>query len=207
MRKTNFDKVAGVYDLLTYVVFWGRIQKAQGCFLNEIEENQRILIAGGGTGNIIKQLSKLDIALHVTYIEPSGKMITKAKKRVRGKLEVQFVQNFLENVRLARENYDAIVTPFFLDVFDAAQLDLIINQLIVAKTKKGIWLLSDFHHSMYRSTWKRRLLSTMLLFFRYTALLPATKLLNFDEIFHQKGLSKRKERFFACKTIYSSLWI
>lgn len=79
MLSPGFDNIATWYDALAHLIFGDIRYSAQAHFLNQVPENSRIVIIGGGTGKLIEALTQLHpVGLDITYIEQSEKKIGRA---------------------------------------------------------------------------------------------------------------------------------
>ena len=94
------------------------LDKAQAHFLNEVNEGDKVLIVGGGTGRILEHPS-LSKAGRIDFVELSERMINKAMEKGRRLNNLHFIQgDFLEHTG----QYNLIVANFFLDCFDERNL-------------------------------------------------------------------------------------
>lgn len=113
----NYNNSAWFYDQLSRLVYGRTLIKAQAYLLKYVPENANILIVGGGTGEILEELSKVHPAgLQITYVEIAKNMMTRSKKRDVDNNEVVFINDAIENVAL-KANFDVVITPFLFDNF------------------------------------------------------------------------------------------
>ncbi len=180
----GFDFVAPAYPALARLVFGDTLMESQSHFLSSIPEGSRVLLAGGGTGELLTVLDQRFTEISVDFVDISDKMISKAKQRKTATMNVHFIrENLLE---WQPRNYDVIITPFFLDCFRDDQLNQLILTLRKSLNRDGLWLFTDFMpaHSLHHKllTW------TMYRFFRLTAGLDARKLPDFDLHFTTAGM-------------------
>lgn len=189
----NFDRVASFYDRLAQWVFGDSIRASQAHFLNEVRQGSRVLIIGGGTGNILQDLDQLAKKLQVTYIESSGEMLRLSREKLPFKfLLVRFIQGTEENIPPAR--FDVVITAFFLDVFDESRLPQVMKIIYDNLANGGIWLQTDFTRTDV--PWQRLLVKAMYLFFRMFSDLPGKKLLDFSSRFSQFNLKMKARSYF-----------
>ncbi len=197
----NFNKIAPFYDLLSFLVFGRDLYRSQMYHLGILQPNQRILIAGGGTGKILNALNELNCPLQVDYIEKSAVMINKAKRRAPFKyLKVEFIDKDIFEMDLP--NYDVVITNYFLDVFQPEQLQRVMKKLASSLSLEGDWIFTDFKRSNHFIS--KLLLKVMYLFFRFTTRLEADKLPDFENYFLQLGLRKEVSRCFYFNFIESA---
>ena len=152
--------------------------------LRYIPAGSRILIAGGGTGWILEEISNIfPSGLEISYIDKSSKMIELSKKRHYQSNIVEFINAPLEDTYLKRGYYDVILTPFFLDCFSEASLKTILEELDTSLRPEGLWLYIDFYMSAQSTLWQRILVKLMYSFFRLVSHLEARKLPETDSYF------------------------
>lgn len=140
---------------------------------------------GGGTGKLLEQLDDLVLSIH--YLEKSSQMIGLAKKRKLKKSSVNFINADILEYPLS--DYQVIITPFVLDVFDEQHLSMVIDKLYAALQNEGLWIYTDFQIPHQSGYGKRMLLKIMNVFFKITAKLQATKLYDAEKmILAEQGL-------------------
>lgn len=207
MKPNNYDRIAWCYDLLSKIVFGNKIKRAQIDLLKFIPANSNILIAGGGTGWILEEITKVhQSGLVITYIDASEKMVQKSKKRKRGLNKLEYISKPIEQVQLAPGNYDVIITPFFFDNFSQTAGLLIFQQLHVALKKEGIWLFVDFMLNLNEKYWQKPMLNFMYLFFRKICRLQTMQLPDSNMYFSAHGYEKLAMRKYYRDFIISTVF-
>ena len=82
MIKRSYDIIADVYDRLAGIFIGKALRNAQIYLAQYIPAGAKILIAGGGTGWILEEITRLhDSGLQIDYLDISAGMIAKAKER------------------------------------------------------------------------------------------------------------------------------
>ncbi len=205
MRKTinNFDFVAPFYDVLARIIFGKNIKTAQTHFLNHIPNDAHILILGGGSGVILKEIFAQKNSRQILYIEKSKKMIALSKKQLT-KLQLEqvvFAQDMGENIN---QVFDVIITNFFLDVFEKTGLENMMKLLRGLLSEDGIWLFTDFKNQ--NIWWQKMLLKLMFTFFRLFANLESKQLYDFEELFDACGMTSLKSKSFFHEMIISHVY-
>ena len=105
--KGNYYNVAPFYDLLSHLVFGNSISQALLFLVTAIPANSSVLIIGGGTGQILEEISKKYISgLQITYVEISKKMISLSKKRSTGNNLVVFINQSILDKYFFKINLD-----------------------------------------------------------------------------------------------------
>ncbi len=167
----GFDRVAPFYDLLARLVFGRALQQAQLAALRGLPEGEpRVLIIGGGSGWVIGEVLRLRPRATILYLEASPAMLTKSRQVVAGlapelrrQVELRLgTEDFLK----AEETFDAVLTFFFLDLFEPLRLGHILRRLHRALRPGAAWLLADFCPPA--RLWQKGMLTVMYRFFRLT---------------------------------------
>src|ERR1700761_6816570 len=160
----NYNNSAWFYDELARVVYGKALIKAQVFLLQYVQPNSTILIAGGGTGWILKELAHIHPnGLKITYVEVAERMMALSQKRNYGNNEVTFINKPVEESPLPAE-FDVIITPFLFDNFTQQTLEKVFGHLHGLLKPGGLWLNADFQLS--GKWWQNVLLKIMFIFFR-----------------------------------------
>lgn len=167
----GFDRIAWFYDPLARLVFGSRLMDAQATYLHHIKPGSRVLILGGGTGAILEMLLKRQPDCRITYIDASMAMLKRAQRR-RLKGSIQYIQS--DENAIPESNYDAIVTPFYLDVFTEPDLAAAIRRIGASMTPDALWIVAEFYPT--ERLCGQFLLLVMYGFFRITAGIKAKSL-------------------------------
>ncbi len=177
----NFNPIAPIYDALAALVFGQSLRRAQAHFSVNIPPEATILILGGGTGWLLEAVLTGCQPRQVVYLEPSGQMLTLAKRRVARLLLAQRLAQRVEfrcGTQAAigpHEQFDVIMTPFVLDLFLSTTLQqAVLPQLWRAMHPQGLLLATDFDRP--KTTGQRWLLWLMYRFFRLTTGIEARQL-------------------------------
>ena len=200
----RFDWIAGIYDSLTRIIFGKSFFKAQCFFLEELKQCSKVLIIGGGTGWILRELLIVNTSCQVDYIEASSKMLEKARRQisVHDISRVKFMLGTEANIdRHAR--YDAVITNFFLDLFTASLVD-VIQKIRTSLSKNSRWIVTDFADQ--GKWWHRVMLRLMYAFFRLTTGIEARELPDYEKRLTGAGIKKSKEEFFFGSFIRSAVY-
>lgn len=205
MKANNFDFLSNYYDFLTKIIFWNTLYQSQKSHLELIHSDDKILILGGGTGDILNHLNALQIPLEIDYVEKSTGMMKKAKaKGDLDYLNVNFITADFLSLDLTADLYDLAITNFFLDVFSESNLQVVISKVNSTVKHAGKWIITDFRENY--TLWGRILIKVMYLFFRFTTNLEGNRLMNFEKHLNGQGFSKGKEKFFYHKLISSCIY-
>lgn len=184
--KNNFDHIATHYQRLSRAVFGNLLIQAQGHFLERIPSGARVLVAGGGDGEILRHLAALDRNLSVHFLDASFSMLELARMKYSGGDQVTFIHQDIKEWH-PDTSFDVIITAFFLDCFSDDSLSVILPGLKGMLSKGGCWLFTDF---MPASSYRHRLLTGLMYwFFRLTTGLEAGRLPEYDRHFENTGMN------------------
>jgi ubiquinone/menaquinone biosynthesis C-methylase UbiE len=203
----NYDNSAWFYDRLSRVVYGRALIRSQVYLLKHIPKNSNILIAGGGTGWILEEITKVHPSgLTITYAEISSNMMALSKKRNVGNNEVIFLNEPVENIETGKF-YDVVFTPFLFDNFTEETLQNVFAHIHSRLKPGGIWLNTDFRPA--GKWWHTLLLKSMIIFFRTICGIEAKKLPDIEKQFeqHQYEMIDHKSFFgeFILSTAYKKL--
>jgi len=202
----GFDRLAPYYDPLTRLVFGKAMIDSQVQFLSLVRSGSKVLVVGGGTGKILKKLSAIP-GIAITYVDASVEMINRAKDQIDNSECTTFYHTTINDFSINGQ-FDYIITPFFLDLFNELSLKLVMIKLHGYLKEDGLWLFTDFRlGSGLRKLWQLPLLMLMLIFFRLSCSIEASALQEFDKYFRQLGYSLDKEKLFYGEFIVGSVYV
>ncbi|WP_114941017.1 class I SAM-dependent methyltransferase [Mucilaginibacter endophyticus] len=190
----NYNNSAWFYDRLSRLVYGKALINAQVYLLGFIPTASKILIAGGGTGWILEELSKIHPSgLDITYVEISANMTALSQKRQTGQNKVIFVNDAVENVKLAAD-FDVVITPFLFDNFVDETVDSVFNHLHNLLKPGGLWLNADFQ--LTGRWWQNVMLQSMFIFFRLLCGIEASRLPAIEKRFDAAGYNVIEDKTF-----------
>jgi ubiquinone/menaquinone biosynthesis C-methylase UbiE len=191
---SNYDNSAAFYDRLSRMVFGKALVNAQLYLLQQVPPNSSVLIAGGGTGWILEELSNIHYSgLTITYVEISSRMTALAKKRHTGINKVTFINDAVENTPIEQQ-YDVVITPFLLDSLTEESLEKIFAHIHQQLKPKGLWLFADFQ--LTGKLWQKALLKSMYFFFKLLCGIETTTLPKIDHQFLKRGYVPMARKLF-----------
>ncbi|MDQ6812648.1 MAG: class I SAM-dependent methyltransferase [Bacteroidota bacterium] len=194
--KGGYNCIAPYYDYLSKIVFGDAIICVQRFLLQSIKPNSTILIIGGGTGWILKEIATTHPAgLTITYIDISAAMIGLSAKRNFGGNEVVLITGDIQQIPIDG-NFDIVITPFLLDNFFTDTVELIIKKIDGQLKPGGLWLFADFEVSPTNQLWQKPLLKLMYFFFKIVCSIEANSLPDTNSLFTQYGYSKISTKTF-----------
>lgn len=209
----SFDALAPWYRTLEWIAFGDDLQRCRAACLDEITAPRRALIVGEGNGRFLCELLSLHPGVEVDCVDASQRMLQLARKRVERELPgrtecVRFLHQDITSWSPPEHRYDLVVTHFVLDCFPEAALTGIIRKLARAATGNSTWLFADFRvprHGMARLR-ARGWLATMYLFFRVTARIPASELVDPTPSLRVEGFELARQHIFRRGMLKSEVW-
>ena len=197
----EFNFIAPYYDRLSKIVFGDSIQRAKVAQYSNISKGSKVLFVGGGSGVSLDSLLKINLDLQIDFVEPSEKMMNKAKKRISKVRQVNFHQVPVEN--FCGSSYDCVITEFFFDLFYKDTIQVLMKIIGGKLNKDGIWIDTDFRAPQGLAN--KAALKMMYLFFRITSGVVAQKLVSTKPIFSQSAFEIENEQYFKKGFISSRL--
>ena len=168
---------------------------------------------GEGNGRFLCELLRLHPGVEVDCIDASQQMLQLARTRIEHESPesdqcVRFVHQDITTWAAPEQHYDLLVTHFVLDCFPKAVLTGIMKKLAPAATKNATWLLADFcvpRNGMARLR-ARGWLTAMYLFFRITARIEASELVDPTPFMRGEGFALVRQHLFQRGMLKSEMW-
>lgn len=195
MSVKGYNRLASSYVWLERVAFGRALIKARLALLAELNGAKSILVLGEGDGRFLASLLEHLPHAQIVVIEQSPKMIARAKKRLTSLKRVRFVCADALTVSLD-ESFDVIVTCFFLDLFDDAQIAQLMQRVIPYLKLSGFWYYADFvvPRASLEKIYALLYLKLMFWFFAWQTSFKQTQLVNPHSFFLATGFTLKLER-------------
>ncbi|MEE1946024.1 class I SAM-dependent methyltransferase [Pedobacter sp. KR3-3] len=194
-REPSYDKIAKRYDFLSRLVFFKSQVKAQTEQLGYIRHCKKLLIVGGGTGWILKDLNAITQPMTIVFVEAAIEMIALAKKVVTHH-QVEFVHQDIEDYQ-TNQVFDAVLTPFLFDNFDGAKAEKVFGHIDALLAAEGIWVDVDFYLNKQSALWKRAILKAMHLFFRFINVVRVNDLIDTSPFFKPQYIPITEKHYYG----------
>jgi len=122
--------------------------------------------------------------------------------------QVRFLHLDIMSWAPPENHYDLVVTHFLLDCFPKAELADVIKRLASAATPEAVWLLADFRlpDRGFARLRARVWLTAMYQFFRLTARIPATELIDPTSFMQANGFALTRQHLSRNGMLKSELW-
>jgi ubiquinone/menaquinone biosynthesis C-methylase UbiE len=209
----NFDLVAPCYEPLERIAFADDLQRCRVAYLGEINPSGRALFVGEGNGRFLCELLGRYPEIEVDCLDASKRMLQLARRRIEQELpasieRVRFIHTDIRSWAAPEHHYDLVVTHFFLDCFQEPVLIAIIKTLARAAAKNATWLVSEFSipEKGIGRVQARCWLRTMYWFFRVTAGLEASELIDYTPFLGREGFRLLRQHLFRKGILKSELW-
>lgn len=208
----SFDILAPVYRWMELLLAGRKLHRCRCAFLEKVPPPRHVLMLGEGHGRFLVACLKKFPETHVTYLDASTGMIEQARKALRRHRLTPERVTFIHADALAwqppRQQYDLLVTHFFLDCFPPEQLQKLVPSIASSATPEGRWLVADFQEAP--AGWQRvrsqLILGLMYWFFRTVTRLPARSLTCPDPLIQQAGFYLQGEQVFEWGLLRSTCW-
>jgi ubiquinone/menaquinone biosynthesis C-methylase UbiE len=137
----NYNSIAFLYDFAAKFIYGDNLYKIQIDALSQLPAEGKLLILGGGTGQILKWLHKNRPKIQIAFQDASSKMIEIAKRRVHESQNIQFIHSASFN-----HDYqcDFVFAAFFFDLFTLNQSQNIIASVQNSNKDNLTWHVCDF---------------------------------------------------------------
>lgn len=211
----NYSRLATYYHYIERCTMGGSLQMArtgQLARLAEMTSPQRVLIVGEGDGSFLITFVRQFPTAQITVVESSAGMVARARARLNtlGLLSQQivFITQPLLDTALPQSSFDLIVTLFFFDNFEQAEVTECISKLESCAGTGAYWLVSDFclPEAGWRR-WRARVwLWALYCFFGATTQLPARQLPDAEHLFLNAGIKLLDRKSSSAGMLYSSLY-
>lgn len=209
-RLGSFDRLASAYKWLEYLALGDDLERARFHYLDHLHGCQRVLILGEGDGRFLARLIRKYPSVHVDCVDASSRMLAKARGRLSQEecARVNFRHVDARFADLCADNYDAVVTMFFLDCFSTEDVVRLIHSVKLALRKDARWLWADFTlpaHGWRR--WRALLwLHILYCFFRWQTGLAVCRLPPTESLLGAAGFILRREKSLQAGLLRSAVY-
>ncbi|MCF7688616.1 MAG: class I SAM-dependent methyltransferase [Cephaloticoccus sp.] len=166
----GFDRLAGLYRGLELLAFGRELERARFALLPQLQYCRHILVLGDGDGRGLQQLVALNPTAEYDCLDLSPVMLSHARQRLAATPHnIRFQEADILTATLPDRHFDAVVTCFFLDCFDADTAAGVVAIIAASLAPDARWLWADFAvpaHGPARAR-ARLWLATLYFFFRW----------------------------------------
>ena len=200
----NFNRIAPYFERLEKIVFRNQMQLCRTVHLPDLPHLEKVAMVGEGDGRFLLEFLKQTNCPHVHYIDSSQVMLELAHTRISRQFpealpRVRFYECDLAKANLPEDQYNLVVTNFFLDVFKEPTLSQSIGRIADSCSNDAIWLYADFQVAGSRLKQLRAniWLKTMYLFFKMVSEIQAPTLINPASLLEAHGFRVIHQAEFA----------
>ncbi|HZD78117.1 MAG TPA: class I SAM-dependent methyltransferase [Acidobacteriaceae bacterium] len=143
----KFDRLARPYRWMEYFSFGSYLHECRKLRLEEMALCKRALVYGDGDGRFLAELVRRAPEIQATAVDASSKMLHQLARRLPGEAQVRLVHaDALEYAPAGSPGtpFDLVVSHFFLDCFNEAEIASLLAHVNAAVEKSALWVISDF---------------------------------------------------------------
>lgn len=193
------DRISRWYRWFEYAGFGPALERRREAFLPEVADARRVLALGDGDGRALAALLAAAPIAGVDYIDVSARMLELARARA-GTERVSYRHDDARTAPLPAAEYDLLVTHFFLDCFDEADLEPLLARLADASTPQARWLISEFRGNGW-------LVRSLYFFFGITTGLRTRRLVDHHPLLESRGFRLMRYEIAWRGLLASELWV
>ena len=194
----NCDSIAPWYRWLEYAAFGRALERRRSAFLGQISDARRVLVLGDGDGRALVALLAAAPHARVDAIDVSRGMLDLAQAHA-ASTRVTFQHADARTVPLPPGEYDLLVTHFFLDCFNAAEMEHLVVRVAQAARPQARWLVSEFRQPGL-------LVAALYFFFRIATGLATRKLVDHHPFLERHGFRLERTQPALRGFLASELW-
>ena len=198
----NCDLIAPHYWWIERLGMGRALERRRRWFLPSLGHSRRALVLGDGDGRFLRELLRNNSAVQADYVDLSERMLEQALHRV-GPDRVVYRKADALTAEFAPGEYDLIVSHFFFDCFNSAELALLIERVAGAAKPGAEWIVSEFRTPNILA---RLLVRALYLFFRITTGLKTRNLADHRPILGSHGFRLMSSSHARGGLVVSELW-
>jgi SAM-dependent methyltransferase len=143
----KFDRLSQVYRWMEYFSFGPYLQQCRNLRMNEMVACRRALVYGDGDGRFLAELVRRAPEIRATTVDASNKMLRRLAQRLPPQAQVRLLHADAlecEPAGFPDAPFDLVVSHFFLDCFNEAEIASLVSHVNAAVEKTALWVVSDF---------------------------------------------------------------
>ena len=204
----NCDRIARTYRWLEYIGFGRELERRRFRFIRDVSGAQKVLMLGEGDGRFLARFSQANPLASIDYVDSSARMLGLARSRC-GTSRICYKSANARDLVLPGAAYDLICTHFFLECFEARDVELLTQRLANAACPGAKWLISEFRQPQrgWRAVWAWLWLRTLYLFFGIATHLGTRRLADHRPVLAKHGFRLELEETSRFGLLSSELWV
>ena len=140
----RFGRLARLYFWMEYLSFGPYLHRCRRLRIPEMEGRQCALVYGDGDGRFLAELVRMAPALRITAVDASDAMLRRARRRLPSDPNVQWVHADARIWDPPSDEFDLVVSHFFLDCFDEEEVAAIVARVNAVASERALWVVSEF---------------------------------------------------------------
>jgi ubiquinone/menaquinone biosynthesis C-methylase UbiE len=143
----SFDRLARAYCWMEYFSFGPYLQQCRNLRIAEMASCTRALVYGDGDGRFLAELVRRAPEIRATAVDASSKMLLRLAQRLPPEAQVRLLHADAlecEPAGFPDAPFDLVVSHFFLDCFNEAEIASLVAHVNGAVEKTALWVVSDF---------------------------------------------------------------
>jgi ubiquinone/menaquinone biosynthesis C-methylase UbiE len=144
-RAPDFDRLARIYRWMEWITFGSRLWYCRCVFMPDMQSRRKALVLGDGDGRFTAHLLSENPAILIDAVDASSAMLAELRRRA-GTHAKRLRTCFADARTLTpdHENYDLVVTHFFLDCLTTYEIASLAEQLRSHLRPGAVWVISEF---------------------------------------------------------------
>lgn len=207
----SFDVLAPHYRWMEWVLAGGKLQRCRTTFLGDVQRARHVVMLGEGNGRFLRAFTAMNTSAEILVVDASAAMLARAERGAwpaANRHRIAFLRHDVLTWAPPPNEFDLIVTNFFLDCFAADQLQTLLPRLASCAQKEAQWLISDFRVpagglARWRARW---IIAVMYCFFRRVTRVGARTLTPIDALLEQEGFVLRRRQLSDWGLLHADLW-
>ena len=143
----KFDRLSRVYRWMEYFSFGPYLQQCRRLRLAEMTACRRALVYGDGDGRFLAELVRRVPEIRAATVDASSRMLLRLARRLPPRAQVRMLHADAlecEPAGFPDAPFDLVVSHFFLDCFNEAEIASLVAHVNGAVEKTALWIVSDF---------------------------------------------------------------
>ncbi|HVB39986.1 MAG TPA: class I SAM-dependent methyltransferase [Terriglobales bacterium] len=205
----GFDRLARPYRWMEYASFGPALARCRYARLGECTAARRALIFGDGDGRFLARLLRAHPMIEIDAVDFSAAMLALQRRRAgAAHNRVRWHRADARAFAPPAGGFDVVVTHFFLDCFDNAELDLLVARVASCCTDGAVWIVSEF--AIPNRGWarwpSRAVVAALYRAFGLLTGLPVRRLPDHHAALCRHGFRLEDERRFQGGMLQSQRW-
>ena len=205
----DFGPLARVYRWMEWASFGPWLQLCRCAYLTSLSDRRRALVLGDGDGRFASRLLRTNPQIQIDAVDASSAMLQQLLGRAGADaVRVQTECVDIRDWRPSHDDYDLIVSHFFLDCLTTDEIQLLTEKLRRSVSPTALWVISEFAipQNVYGRLLARPLIATLYRAFGLLTRLATRELPDYRPALRNAGFVLSKERHWLGGILVSELW-